>query len=147
MFPANGKGIGTEKVDCTILPPHKYIASTLVRHGMIPCSLISPSMAVTVDALELYRISHLRCPHLSIQAFVKTLSDLHGVRSSLSLIPYFTDTGGRLNFIDIYPTNFPSRLTYIFRSLQTSTTLSLKPPTAMDWIGIRNTYVLRAPTN
>ena len=40
-------------------------------------------MAVTIDILELYRTSHLRCPHLSIQAFVKTLSDLHGVSIAL----------------------------------------------------------------
>ncbi|KAG1730167.1 hypothetical protein EDD22DRAFT_1011782 [Suillus occidentalis] len=32
-----------------------FIASALVQHGVIPCSPISPSVAVTVDALELYR--------------------------------------------------------------------------------------------
>jgi hypothetical protein len=36
-------------------------------------------VGITIDALELYRVAHLRSPHLSIQAFMKTMSDLHGV--------------------------------------------------------------------
>ncbi|KAG2336258.1 hypothetical protein BDR05DRAFT_978821 [Suillus weaverae] len=47
--------------------------------GVIPCSPISPSVAVTVDALEFYRIAHLWNPHFSRQAYAKTLCDLHGV--------------------------------------------------------------------
>ncbi|KAG0694016.1 hypothetical protein DFH29DRAFT_1037153 [Suillus ampliporus] len=47
--------------------------------GVIPCSLISPSVAVTVDALEFYRIAHLCDLHFSMQAFAKTLCDLHAV--------------------------------------------------------------------
>lgn len=35
-------------------------------------------MAVTTRVLELYRNNHLRCPHLAIQPFVKSLCDLHG---------------------------------------------------------------------
>ncbi|KAG2336445.1 hypothetical protein BDR05DRAFT_978790 [Suillus weaverae] len=47
--------------------------------GVIPCLPISPSVAVTVDALEFYQIAHLRNPHFSMQAYAKTLCDLHGV--------------------------------------------------------------------
>jgi hypothetical protein len=35
-------------------------------------------MAVTTRVLELYHNNHLRCPHLAIQPFVKSLCDLHG---------------------------------------------------------------------
>ncbi|KAG1868650.1 hypothetical protein F4604DRAFT_1881541 [Suillus subluteus] len=55
------------------------IASALVRQGILPCSPISPMVGITTEALEIYRVAHLRCPHLSIQAFVKTICDLHGV--------------------------------------------------------------------
>ncbi|KII92056.1 hypothetical protein PLICRDRAFT_677552, partial [Plicaturopsis crispa FD-325 SS-3] len=54
--------------------------SALVRQGLIPSSPISPSVVITVQALELYRVSRLRCPQFSVQAFVKTLSDLHEVQ-------------------------------------------------------------------
>ncbi|KAG1844379.1 hypothetical protein F4604DRAFT_1884457 [Suillus subluteus] len=46
--------------------------------GIIPCSPILPSVAVTVDALEFYRITRLRSLHFSMQAFAKTICDLHG---------------------------------------------------------------------
>lgn len=62
-----------------ILPTDQFITSALVRQGIIPCSPISPSVGITTDALELYRVANLRSPHLSIQAFVKTLCDLHTV--------------------------------------------------------------------
>lgn len=45
----------------------------------MPCSPITPTVAISIEAMELYRVAHLRCPHLSIQAFVKTLCDLHAV--------------------------------------------------------------------
>ncbi|KIK10473.1 hypothetical protein PISMIDRAFT_56047, partial [Pisolithus microcarpus 441] len=51
----------------------------LVRHGLIPCSPITPKVTVTVSALNLYHTARQRCPHLSIQAYVKSLCDMHGV--------------------------------------------------------------------
>ncbi|KAG1734417.1 uncharacterized protein EDB91DRAFT_1238427 [Suillus paluster] len=68
-----------EKVTLTLNATDSFIASALVHQGVIPCSPISPSVAVTVDALEFYRIAHLCDPHFLIQAFVKTLCDLHTV--------------------------------------------------------------------
>ncbi|KAG0694180.1 hypothetical protein DFH29DRAFT_1083929 [Suillus ampliporus] len=68
-----------EKVTLTLKATDSFIASALVRQGVIPCSPISPSVAVTVDALEFYQIAHLRDPHFSMQAFAKTLCDLHAV--------------------------------------------------------------------
>jgi hypothetical protein len=54
-----------------------FVSSAIIRHGLIPCAPYSPTAAITISALEFYRIIHLRCPHISIQAFVKTICDLH----------------------------------------------------------------------
>lgn len=61
------------------------IASALVRQGVMPCSPISPVAGITLETLELYRVTHLRSPHLSIQVFVKTICDLHEVVPVFSL--------------------------------------------------------------
>ena len=63
----------------TILPTDKFVTAALVRQGVIPCSPIMPTVGVSVDVIELYRVAHLRSPHLSVQAFVKTLCDLRTV--------------------------------------------------------------------
>ncbi|KAG2058529.1 hypothetical protein BDR06DRAFT_980379 [Suillus hirtellus] len=52
----------------------------MVHQGVMPCSLISPTVGITTEALDLYCVVHLRSPHLSIQAFVKTMCNLHGVK-------------------------------------------------------------------
>ncbi|KAJ7876438.1 hypothetical protein B0H13DRAFT_2236010 [Mycena leptocephala] len=63
-----------------------YIASGLVGQGLIPCSPWTPKVAVTIRLLEMYRIARLRCPTLSIQPWLKTLADLHG----MAFRPYST---------------------------------------------------------
>ncbi|KAJ7872320.1 hypothetical protein B0H14DRAFT_3083643 [Mycena olivaceomarginata] len=45
----------------------------------MPCAPWNPTVAVRVRVLEAYRVTHVRCPHLAIQAFVKSLCDMHGV--------------------------------------------------------------------
>ncbi|KAG1871810.1 hypothetical protein DFJ58DRAFT_713769 [Suillus subalutaceus] len=67
-----------EKVSVTIASTDHFVTSALVRHGIIPCSPISPSVTISIDALELYRVAWLWNPHFSIQAFVKSICDLHG---------------------------------------------------------------------
>ncbi|KAI6014150.1 hypothetical protein BKA83DRAFT_4473883 [Pisolithus microcarpus] len=67
-----------EKVTLGIRATDHFITSALMRQGVVPCSPIHPTAAVTFGALELFRIARLRCPHFSIQAFVKTLCDLQG---------------------------------------------------------------------
>ena len=62
------------------------IPAALVRQGLMPCAPFSPTLAFTTWLLELYRNSHLCCPHLAIQPFVKSLCDLHGV----SFRPYLS---------------------------------------------------------
>ncbi|KAI5994652.1 hypothetical protein EDD15DRAFT_2165753 [Pisolithus albus] len=56
------------------------VSSGLVRQGVVPCAPLCPHTAVMMDALELYHVARNRSPHLSIQAFVKTISDLQGVQ-------------------------------------------------------------------
>ncbi|KAJ7226507.1 hypothetical protein B0H12DRAFT_1205258 [Mycena haematopus] len=56
-----------------------YIASACVRRGWIPVSPWTPTVAITIRALEVYRVAHLRCPRLGIQAFTRALCDIHGV--------------------------------------------------------------------
>lgn len=48
-------------------------------HGAIPTAPITPSVAISIKALELYRCAKFRCPHFSVQAFVKTMLDVQEV--------------------------------------------------------------------
>ena len=72
--------VGAEKVSLAV--SDAFITSALVRQGVVPCSPVYPTAAFTIGALELFRIAHLRSPHFSIQAFVKTLCDLQSVSNS-----------------------------------------------------------------
>ncbi|KAJ7159361.1 hypothetical protein C8R43DRAFT_1086918 [Mycena crocata] len=38
-----------------------------------------PSVAITLRALEVYRVTQLRCPRLGVQAYVRALCDIHHV--------------------------------------------------------------------
>ncbi|KAG1823788.1 uncharacterized protein BJ212DRAFT_1261920, partial [Suillus subaureus] len=69
----------TEKFILKISSTDTTIASVLICQGVMPCSPISPVMGITLEALELYWVAHLRSPHLVIQAFIKTICDLLGV--------------------------------------------------------------------
>jgi len=60
-------------------PEDNFVTVGLVRQGLFPCAPINPSVAMSTEVLELYRVAHLRCPCLSIHAFTKTLCDLHSV--------------------------------------------------------------------
>ncbi|KAJ7166567.1 hypothetical protein C8R43DRAFT_946113 [Mycena crocata] len=55
------------------------VASAFVRQGLIPVAPHWPSVVITIRALEIFRVCHLRCPRLGIQAFVRSLCDVHGV--------------------------------------------------------------------
>ncbi|KAI6142300.1 hypothetical protein EDD17DRAFT_1662346 [Pisolithus thermaeus] len=69
----------TKKTSITVGPTDCYLTSALIRHGLIPCSPITPKVTITVHTLDLYHTTRQCCPHLSIQAYVKLLCDLHGV--------------------------------------------------------------------
>ncbi|KAF7367045.1 hypothetical protein MSAN_00963700 [Mycena sanguinolenta] len=55
------------------------VPAALIKQGLVPCSPWKPSVAIATRVLELYRTTHVRCLQLAIQAFVKSLCDLHGV--------------------------------------------------------------------
>ncbi|KAJ6476961.1 hypothetical protein C8R45DRAFT_1158132 [Mycena sanguinolenta] len=50
----------------------------LVRQGLFPCSATVAAVAITTRTLEVFRVAQLRCPRLGIQAWVRTMCDLHG---------------------------------------------------------------------
>ncbi|KAI6137148.1 hypothetical protein F5141DRAFT_1185925 [Pisolithus sp. B1] len=69
----------TKKTSITIGPTDHYLTSALICHSLIPCCPIVPKVAVMVQALNLYHTACQHCPHLSIQAYIKSLCDMHGV--------------------------------------------------------------------
>ncbi|KAG2059479.1 hypothetical protein BDR06DRAFT_979975 [Suillus hirtellus] len=59
---------------------YAFIASALICQGIIPCSPISPTTAITMEALNFYWISHQCNLCFSIQAYMRTLCDLQDVQ-------------------------------------------------------------------
>jgi hypothetical protein len=49
----------------------------MARHGYIGTAPFHPSRAISSRVLELLRILTAHCPRLSVQSFVKSLSELH----------------------------------------------------------------------
>jgi hypothetical protein len=45
----------------------------------MPCAPYSPTAAITICTLELFCLTHLCCPHVTVHSFVKTLCDMHCV--------------------------------------------------------------------
>ena len=70
---------GSRNVVVHYLSKDKYICAALIRQGLMPCAPYSPSAAITIRALKLFHSTHLRCPHVTIHSFVKTLCDMHSV--------------------------------------------------------------------
>ncbi|KAF8156907.1 hypothetical protein B0H34DRAFT_783174 [Crassisporium funariophilum] len=54
------------------------VTAAFLREGLVPCAPHLPTVAVTICVLGLYRNASLRCPHLAINSFVKSLCDLYG---------------------------------------------------------------------
>ncbi|KAJ7645339.1 hypothetical protein B0H17DRAFT_1216045 [Mycena rosella] len=67
---------GTHTVYVPTVKSDEFTTSCLVRQGLIPCAPWTPTLAVSVRVLELFRVTRLRCPNLGVQNWVKTLSDL-----------------------------------------------------------------------
>ena len=70
---------GVRNVVVHHLSTDKYICAALIRQGLMPCAPYSPSTTITIRALKLFHSTHLRCPHVSVHSFVKTLCDIHAV--------------------------------------------------------------------
>ncbi|KAJ7056524.1 hypothetical protein C8F01DRAFT_1257193 [Mycena amicta] len=71
--------ISSSKKVSVLLDASNGICASLLARGFVPCSPISPSVVISLEALEHYRVAHARCPRFVIQAFVKTLCDIHKV--------------------------------------------------------------------
>jgi hypothetical protein len=110
--------------DLKVTPVDKFLCPSFMRQGIIPSSPGFPTLGFSIPTLELFCVMHNRCPHLSQQAFVKTLSDLHSVRDILRykfdsiLIVIF-----RSNIKSIDRVNSLFHLIFIFLSVMQSTTV------------------------
>jgi hypothetical protein len=71
--------LGIRNVVVHHLSTDKYVCAALIRQGLMPCAPYSPSATITIRALKLFHSTHLRCPHVTIHSFVKTLCDMHAV--------------------------------------------------------------------
>lgn len=67
-----------------------YVCAALIRQGLMPCAPYSPTAVITIRALELFHLTHLHCPHVSIHSFMKTLCDMHCVPFKPYLLHQFT---------------------------------------------------------
>lgn len=66
--------------------PDEEANVALIRVGMIGCSPSDPSVAISLDTLELYHRLRRRNGQLSIQAMARTLCDLHNVSNNLDFV-------------------------------------------------------------
>ena len=58
------------QIDVVLAKGDQGIPAAFVQQGLMPCTPFSPSLTFTTWLLELYRTSHLCCPHLAIQPFI-----------------------------------------------------------------------------
>ncbi|KAI0055028.1 hypothetical protein BV25DRAFT_1873233 [Artomyces pyxidatus] len=66
--------------------------ATLLQQGCLGCSPVEVSATISVRTLELYRRLRLRQPRVSVQAWIKTVCDLHNLSYRRSYWRQFTDT-------------------------------------------------------
>lgn len=78
-FHHNPTRAGAYQSNVPMFSRDRFVASGLVNLGLIPCSPYSPTVAITTRALEVFRVTRMRCPRLGIQPYVRALCDIHGV--------------------------------------------------------------------
>ncbi len=66
----------------------------LIRRGLLGCAPIDPSVAFSLDTLELYHRLRRRHPRLGIQPMMRTLCDIHDVSSCHTSLLIFTINSG-----------------------------------------------------
>ncbi|KAF8166470.1 hypothetical protein K438DRAFT_2025151 [Mycena galopus ATCC 62051] len=66
------------------------VIPALILAQMVPCAPWRPTVAIKIRILKAYRVTHVHCPQLAIQSFVKSLCDLHGVPYQLYLCQQFS---------------------------------------------------------
>ncbi|KAJ7083938.1 hypothetical protein B0H15DRAFT_923758 [Mycena belliarum] len=55
-----------------------YEIQVVDMFGLVPSAPWKCTVAIKIRVLEAYRVTHVRCPQLAIQSFVKALCDMHG---------------------------------------------------------------------
>ncbi|KAG6824531.1 hypothetical protein H0H92_006579, partial [Tricholoma furcatifolium] len=80
----------TYKYSIDICTGDVNIPAAIIRHGLLPTAPLKPSFAFSIRVMELYRTTSLRCPHLTIEPFVKSLCDLHKIPFRQYLAQQFT---------------------------------------------------------
>jgi hypothetical protein len=81
---------GLQNVMVHHLSTDAYVCVSLIQQGLMPCAPYSPTTAITIRALELFCLTHLRCPHVTVHSFLKTLCDMHCVSFKRTLLCQFT---------------------------------------------------------
>ncbi|KZT26423.1 hypothetical protein NEOLEDRAFT_1198259 [Neolentinus lepideus HHB14362 ss-1] len=59
--------------------PQEGANESLICHGLLGCSPVNPSIAISLNTLELYHHLRRRHPQLSIEAMTKALCNIHDV--------------------------------------------------------------------
>lgn len=78
-YETNTRGVDHEVNYLVDQEPNELANVSLIRHGLLGTAPETPSMAISLDTLELYHRLRRQQGQLSIQAMVKTLCDLHNV--------------------------------------------------------------------
>ncbi len=66
------------------------IPAVLMRQGVIPCAPYSPELLISVRTMEVFHNTHLQCPRLSLQAFLRILCDLNSIAYEPYMYQQFT---------------------------------------------------------
>lgn len=63
------------------IPDASYINQTLVRNGFLGASPEKPTLAISIELLEIYRQLRRVCPRFSLDALARALCHIHKVSS------------------------------------------------------------------
>lgn len=61
------------------IPNTRFLNVTLVMYGYLSSNPINPTLAFALPTLEVFRCLRLWSPHVSLQAWVRVLCDIHNV--------------------------------------------------------------------
>jgi hypothetical protein len=68
-----------KRVEVKLDPRGNGVTAALIMEGLIPSVPTLPTVAINIRVVEAYRVIHVQYPHLAVQAFMKSLCDIHRV--------------------------------------------------------------------
>lgn len=77
-------------------PHHQHAGQSLIRHGLISNSPLTPTIAFSILTIETFRRLRLRAPRTSIQSFIKVICDTDNHIFDFDLVTPFTEA------LDVY---------------------------------------------